>query len=108
VQFYLLAMLLSIVMGGTQALSRSLYSSMIPRGKEAEFFSLYEVSSSGTSALGPLLFGLALQNTGSYRVAIVSLIVFFVAGLAILLKVNVPKAITAAGNTVPRSLGGSQ
>jgi UMF1 family MFS transporter len=107
-QFYLLAMLLSIVMGGTQALSRSLYSSMIPRGKEAEFFSLYEVSSSGTSALGPLLFGLALQNTGSYRVAIVSLIVFFVAGLAILLKVNVPKAITAAGNTVPSSLGGKE
>jgi UMF1 family MFS transporter len=106
IQFYVLAMLLSIVMGGTQALSRSLYSSMIPRGKEAEFFSLYEVSSSGTSALGPLLFGLALQNTGSYRIAIVSLIVFFVAGLLILLKVNVPTAVEAAGNTLPRSLRG--
>jgi UMF1 family MFS transporter len=107
-QFYILAMLLSIVMGGTQALSRSLYSSMIPRGKEAEFFSLYEVSSSGTSALGPLLFGLALQNTGSYRVAIFSLIVFFVVGLAILVKVNVPKAVESAGNTLPRSLGGKE
>jgi UMF1 family MFS transporter len=105
-QFYLLAMLLSIVMGGTQALSRSLYSSMIPRGKEAEFFSLYEVSSSGTSALGPLLFGLALQNTGSYRVAIFSLILFFVVGLAIVVRVNVPKAVAEAGNTLPRSLAG--
>jgi UMF1 family MFS transporter len=107
IQFYALAGLLSIVMGGTQALSRSLYSSMIPRGKEAEFFSLYEISSSGTSALGPLLFGLALQNTGSYRVAIFSLILFFVVGLAIVVKVNVPKAVAQAGNTLPHSLGGA-
>ncbi|HWE92260.1 MAG TPA: MFS transporter, partial [Pseudonocardiaceae bacterium] len=64
VQFYALAMVLSIVLGGSQALSRSLYSSMIPSGKEAEYFSAYEISSSGSSALGPLLFGLALQFTG--------------------------------------------
>jgi UMF1 family MFS transporter len=96
---------LSIVLGGTQALSRSLYSSMIPKGKEAEYFSLYEISSSGTSALGPLLFGLTLQNTGSYRTAIFSLVVFFLAGLAVLLTVNVPKAIRAAGNTPPNSVG---
>jgi len=108
IQFYALAGLLSIVMGGTQALSRSLYSNMIPKGKEAEFFSLYEVSSSGTSALGPLLFGLALQNTGSYRVAIFSLILFFVVGLAIVVKVNVPKAVAEAGNTLPRSLSGTR
>lgn len=108
IQFYALAGLLSIVMGGTQALSRSLYSNMIPKGKEAEFFSLYEVSSSGTSALGPLLFGLALQNTGSYRIAIFSLILFFVVGLIIVLKVNVPKAVAEAGNTLPRSLSGTR
>jgi MFS transporter, UMF1 family len=105
-QFYAVALVLSIVLGGTQALSRSLYSSMIPKGKEAEYFSLYEISSSGTSALGPLLFGLTLQNTGSYRTAIFSLVVFFVAGLAVLLTVNVPKAIRAAGNTPPTSVGG--
>jgi MFS transporter, UMF1 family len=104
-QFYAVALVLSIVLGGTQALSRSLYSSMIPQGKEAEYFSLYEISSSGTSALGPLLFGLTLQNTGSYRTAIFSLVVFFVAGLAVLLTVNVPKAIRAAGNTPPASVG---
>lgn len=105
-QFYTVALVLSIVLGGTQALSRSLYSGMIPQGKEAEYFSLYEISSSGTSALGPLLFGLTLQNTGSYRTAIFSLVVFFVVGLAMLLAVNVPKAIRAAGNTPPTSAGG--
>ena len=104
--FFALAVGLSIVLGGTQALSRSLYSSMIPAGKEAEYFSLYEVSSSGSSIFGTLLFGLALQNFGSYRVAIVSLMVFFVLGLVLLMRVNVPRAIAAAGNVVPVSLGG--
>jgi UMF1 family MFS transporter len=106
-QFYALALVLSIVLGGTQALSRSLFSSMIPKGKEAEYFSLYEISSSGTSALGPLLFGLTLQNTGSYRAALVSLVVFFVVGLALLLAVNVHRAIRAAGNVPPASLDGA-
>lgn len=104
IQFYLLALVLSVVLGGTQALSRSLYSGMIPRGKEAEYFSLYEISSSGSSALGPLVFGLALQETGSYRVAIFSLVVFFVVGLALLVPLNVRKAIAAAGNPVPVTL----
>jgi UMF1 family MFS transporter len=97
---------LSIVLGGTQALSRSLYSNMIPAGKEAEYFSLYEVSSSGSSFLGPLLFGLALQNTGSYRVAIFSLVVFFVVGLVLLVRVDVARAVRASGNVLPASLGG--
>ncbi|HWC82628.1 MAG TPA: MFS transporter [Pseudonocardiaceae bacterium] len=106
VEFYLLALVLSVVMGGTQALSRSLFSSMIPAGKEAEYFSLYEISSSGSSALGPLVYGLALQETGSYRVAIFSLIVFFVIGLGLLVPLNVKRAIAASGNALPRSLGG--
>ncbi|HEY4019069.1 MAG TPA: MFS transporter [Pseudonocardiaceae bacterium] len=104
VQFYVLALVLSIVMGGSQALSRSLYSSMIPRGAEAEYFSLYEISSSGSSALGPLLFGLAYQYTGSYRISILSLVVFFVVGLCLLIPVNVPRAVTTAGNQVPQNL----
>ena len=103
-QFIALALLLALVVGGTQALSRSLYSSMIPAGREAEYFSLYEFSASGTSFLGPLIFGLTLQNTGSYRTAIVSLVIFFVVGLAILLSVNVRKAVVAAGNTPPATL----
>jgi UMF1 family MFS transporter len=108
VQFYVLAIVLSVVLGGSQALSRSLYSSMIPLGKEAEYFSLYEVSSSGSSIFGTLLFGVALQNTGSYRVAILSLVVFFVVGLVLLLRVNVARAVTAAGNVLPASLAGAR
>jgi len=79
---------------------------MIPRGREAEYFSIYEFSASGTALFGPLIFGLTLQNTGSYRTAIVSLVAFFVVGLAVLLTVNVRKAVIAAGNTPPATLGG--
>ena len=100
-QFFVLGAVIAIVLGGSQALSRSLYSLMIPRGREAEYFSLYEVSERGTSWLGPFLFGVALQVTGSYRVAILSVVVFFVVGLVLLLGVNVRKAIVEAGNEAP-------
>ncbi len=91
--FYILGVVVGMVMGGTQALSRSLYSNLIPKDKEAEYFSLYEVSERGTSWLGPLLFGLSLQFSGSYRIAILSLVIFFVIGIVMLLKVNVNKGI---------------
>ena len=81
----------AIVMGGSQALSRSLFAQLVPKGKEAEYFSIYEISDKGTSWLGPAFYGLALQWTGSYRAAILSLIVFFAVGLAILSRVNVEK-----------------
>ena len=68
------------MLGGTQALSRSLFSQLIPAGKEAEYFGFYEISDRGTSWLGPLAFGLTFQLTGSYRYAIVSLVFFFVVG----------------------------
>jgi len=90
--FYAMAACVAVVLGGSQALSRSLFSRMIPVGQEAEYFSLYEVSERGTSWLGPLFFGLALQFTGSYRVAILSLAVFFIAGLALLLRVDLARA----------------
>jgi UMF1 family MFS transporter len=106
VQFFVLAIVLSVVLGGSQALSRSLFSNMIPAGKEAEYFSLYEVSSSGSSLFGTLLFGIAYQNTGSYRTAILSLVVFFVIGLVLMLRVNVPRAVAAAGNALPATLAG--
>ncbi|MCL5743258.1 MAG: MFS transporter, partial [Acidobacteria bacterium] len=97
-QFFVVAAVVAIVLGGTQALSRSLFSQMIPKGREAEYFSLYEVSDKGTSWLCPLLFGLALQFTGSYRLAILSLITFFIGGLAVLITVNVRCAVAEAGN----------
>lgn len=96
--FYLMAAAIGIVLGGSQALSRSVFSLMIPRGQESEYFGLYEISDKGTSWLGPLLFGLALQFTGSYRVAILSLIIFFIIGMLMLFKVNVREGARQAGN----------
>jgi UMF1 family MFS transporter len=103
-QFFALGAAIAIVLGGSQALSRALYSLMIPKGQEAEYFSLYEVSERGTSWLGPLLFGLALQFTGSYRIAILSLSIFFLLGLVLLAFVNVREAVLEAGNEPPRRM----
>ncbi len=95
-QFFVLGIFIAIVMGGSQAISRSLFARMIPNGKEAEFFSFYEISERGTSWIGPLVFGLANQLFGNLRIAILSLIFFFIAGLILLPFVNVTKAITDA------------
>lgn len=97
-QFVIVAMVVALVLGGTQALSRSLFSLMIPKGREAEYFGLYEISDKGTSWLAPLLFGLALQFTGSYRLAILSLVTFFASGLLVLLTVDVQHAAAEAAN----------
>lgn len=96
--FFIAAALVAIIMGGSQALSRSLFSLMIPKGREAEYFSLYEISDKGTSWLAPLIFGLTLQFTGSYQFAILSQVIFFLAGLAVLAKVDVRRAALEAGN----------
>jgi UMF1 family MFS transporter len=97
--FWLMAAAIGLVLGGSQALSRSVFSLMIPKGQESEYFGLYEISDKGTSWLGPLLFGLALQFTGSYRIAILSLIVFFVLGLLLLFQVDVRAGTRQAGNS---------
>ncbi|MER8224535.1 MFS transporter [Streptomyces sp. NPDC094143] len=101
VWFFVLAAGIGLVLGGSQALSRSLFSHLVPPGKEAEYFSAYELSDRGMSWLGPLLFGLTYQLTGSYRDAIISLVVFFVLGFALLARVPVRRAIEEAGNPVP-------
>jgi UMF1 family MFS transporter len=101
-QFMLLGALIGIVLGGSQALSRSLFSQLIPKGSEAEYFGLYEISSDATSWLGPLLFGLSYQATHNYRIAIISLLIFFAVGFVMLLSVPMRRAIEAAGNTPPR------
>lgn len=92
-QFWILGAFIALVMGGSQAISRSLFAQMIPDGKEAEFYSFYEVSERGTSWTGPLLFGVMNQAFGSLRPAILSLIFFFVMGLILLPFVNVKKAV---------------
>lgn len=101
-QFFVVGAVIALVLGGSQALSRSLFSLMIPKGQETEYFSLYEISERGTSWMGPLLFGLAIQFTGSYRLAVLSVGVFFIAGLILLPLVNVRKAIAEAGNEAPQ------
>jgi UMF1 family MFS transporter len=95
-QFFVLGVFIALVMGGSQAISRSLFAQMVPNGKEAEFFSFYEISERGTSWVGPLVFGLANQLFGNLRYAILSLIFFFIMGLILLPFVNVTKAITDA------------
>ena len=99
-----LSVAIGLVLGGTQALSRSLFSHMAPAGREAAAFSLFEIAGRGTTWLGPLLFGLSVQLTGSYRVAIASLLVFFVAGFAALALCDVRRAVAQAGNVVPDRL----
>src|SRR5829696_10317312 len=90
---WIMAALIAIVLGGSQALSRSLFSRMIPAGKESSFFGLYEVSERGTSWMGPLLFSLVVSRTGSYRLALLSLIFFFVVGLVVLWLTDTDRAI---------------
>jgi len=92
-EFFILGMFIALVMGGSQAISRSLFAQMIPDGKEAEFYSFYEISERGTSWIGPLIFGLANQLFGSLRYGVLSVIFFFIAGLIILPFVKVDKAI---------------
>ncbi|MEF9902553.1 MFS transporter [Streptomyces sp. P9-A2] len=104
VWFFVLAAGIGLVLGGSQALSRSLFSHLVPPGKEAEYFSAYELSDRGMSWLGPLLFGLTYQITGSYRDAILSLVAFFILGFALLARVPVRRAIAAAGNPVPERI----
>ncbi len=101
VLFVVLALFIGLVLGGSQALSRSLYSQLIPRGREAEFFSLYQAMERGTSWFGTLTFGLVYQFSHSYRWAIVALVVFFVLGGFLLSRVRMREGILAAGNEVP-------
>ncbi|GGZ88392.1 MFS transporter [Streptomyces subrutilus] len=104
VWFFALAAMIGLVLGGSQALSRSLFSHLVPAGKEAEYFSAYEMSDRGLSWVGPLVFGLTYQVTGSYRDAIISLVVFFALGFVLLARVPVRRAVEAAGNPVPERI----
>jgi len=87
--FYLLAFLVATVQGGTQALSRSLFASMVPKHKASEFFGFFSVFEKVAGILGPLLFGLMITWTGSAQTAILSVVVFFIVGGLLLAKVDV-------------------
>jgi len=99
--FLALAAGIGLVLGGTQALSRSFFSQLIPRGREAEYFSLYQACERGTSWVGTLIFGLVHQWTDSYRPALLALIALFVIGFFFLSRVDTARGIREAGNEVP-------
>jgi UMF1 family MFS transporter len=100
--YLLIAAGIGFVLGGSQALSRSLYSQVIPRSREAQYFSFYEISERGTSWLGTFAFGVAFGLTGSYRQSVLLIIAFFVVGGLLLLRVNIRQAITESGNPQPK------
>jgi UMF1 family MFS transporter len=94
--FFLLAILVGLVQGGTQALSRSLFASMIPRQKSSEFFAFFGVFERYAGVLGPALFAMVVSHTGTGRQAILAVLFFFVAGAALLLPVDVAAGRRAA------------
>ena len=94
-EFFGLGVIIGIVLGGSQALSRSFYGSMVPEEASAEFFGFYTIFTRFSAIWGPATFGLVRQAVGSSRLAIVSLIFFFVAGLILMAFVDVKKARAA-------------
>lgn len=95
-EFWLLGFVIALVLGGSQALSRSLFAQMIPKDQEAEFYSFYEISERGTSWMGTFVFGAVNQMFGSLRLGILSVVFFFIMGLILLPLVNVGLAMEQA------------
>ena len=91
-EFFVLGIIVGVVLGGTQALSRSFYGAMIPEQASAEFYGFYSVFSKFSSIWGPVTFGFIKQITGSARLAIISLMIFFIVGLILLGFVDEEKA----------------
>jgi MFS transporter, UMF1 family len=94
--FLLLGFGVATVQGGSQALSRSLIGKMMPKSKSAEFYGFFSVSEKFNTVIGPAVFSLINQLTGNSRLAIFSLVIFFLAGIAILRKVNIERGIAVA------------
>ncbi len=94
--FWVLAAMVGLVQGGSQALSRSLFGVMVPKSKSAEFYGFYDVSSKFAGVVGPAVFAVVGQLAGSSRLSIVSLVVFFVVGGLLLTTVNEAEGIRVA------------
>ncbi|MFD2610840.1 MFS transporter [Paenibacillus gansuensis] len=99
--FYLLAGTVGLVQGGSQAIARSIYSRMVPKSQSAEFFGFLSVSSKFSAMVGPFVFALTAQVTGSSRLAILSLLLFFIVGIGLLTRVNIAKGEAEADQHVP-------
>jgi UMF1 family MFS transporter len=94
--FILLGFGVAMVQGGSQALSRSLVGQLMPKSKSAEFYGFYSVSEKFNTVIGPILFSVINQLTGNSKLAIISLVIFFVAGIIMLTKVNIERGIKEA------------
>jgi UMF1 family MFS transporter len=94
--FFVLAVLVGMVQGGSQALSRSLFASMIPKHKSAEFFAFFAIAEKFAGILGPAIFAATIALTGSSRNAIISVIAFFIVGAMLLGRVNEEEGVRAA------------
>ncbi|MUV36635.1 putative MFS-type transporter YxiO [Lentibacillus sp. JNUCC-1] len=96
--FYLLAICVGLVQGGAQSLSRSIYGRLVPANKHAEFFGFYGISSKFAAIVGPFVFALVGQLTGSSRLGIMSLIFFFIGGIILLKFVDIDKGVREAAS----------
>ena len=94
--FYLLAICVGVVQGGAQSLSRSIFGRMVPDNKHAEFFGFYGISAKFAAIFGPFLFALVGQLTGSSRLGIISLVIFFIGGIILLRFVDIEKGVADA------------
>ena len=94
--FWALAFAVGMVQGGTQALSRSLFGLMAPKARSAEFFGFYDISSKFAGIAGPALFAVVGQLTGSSRLSIVALVIFFIGGIFLLNRVDEAEGIRVA------------
>lgn len=93
---YAMGIVIALVLGGSQALARSLFSSMVPQHRQASFFGFYELAERGTAWVGTLVFAIVLDITGSYRGALLSLLILFVTGGLLLAATDTDAAIAAA------------
>jgi UMF1 family MFS transporter len=107
-EFYAMAALIGLVLGGSQAISRALFATFVPPGKSAEFFAFFALSSKFSAMFGPLVYGGLLLLTGNTRLSLLSLSVFFVTGGLLLFLVNVPAGRAQAQAAAPGAAHGSR
>jgi UMF1 family MFS transporter len=89
IEYWFLAWMVAVVQGGSQALSRSLFSNMSPASKSGEFFGFFGIMEKFSAILGPLVFAFAAAQFGSSRPAVLSIVFFFIVGGYLLTRVNV-------------------
>ncbi|WP_374020095.1 MFS transporter [Paenibacillus thiaminolyticus] len=105
--FYILAFLVGMVQGGSQAVARSVFSQMVPRSRASEFFGFLSLSSKVSASIGPAVFGMVGLLTGSTRLAILSILAFFIIGILLLVFVDIEKGRREAEQEESLFTGGS-